>query len=268
MRTMPELPEVEIFRQYIDSTSLHKKITKVDLTTTSLLGNITKEELIKTLENQRFEKTDRHGKYLLVGLDHELFQWLILHFGMSGNIEYFKDMTDNPKYTKLLLDFDNGYHLAYVNVRKLGEINLSKNINDFIKEKELGPDALQINYQKFSDIIGSRRGTIKYTLMNQHIMAGIGNVYADEILFQTAINPKTKAKEIAEKKREELYDNMKKILKKAIEEGAEFGGLPDWFLIPHRAKDGHCPKCKAELKQIKVSGRTTYYCPNRQPMKK
>ncbi|MBD3190267.1 MAG: Fpg/Nei family DNA glycosylase [Candidatus Heimdallarchaeota archaeon] len=265
---MPELPEVEIFKQYIDSTSLHKKIVNVDLTTPSLLGKITKEQLIEVLKNQKFEKTDRYGKHLLVGLDHELYLWLILHFGMSGNLEYFKESSDKPKYTKLLIEFENGYHLAYINIRKLGEINLSKNITDFIKAKDLGPDVLQISYQKFRAIISSRRGTIKYTLMNQHIMAGIGNVYADEILFQTAINPETKANEIAEKKREELYDNMKKILKKAIEAGAEFGGLPDWFLISHRANNGRCPKCNTKLKQIKVSGRTTYYCPNRQPKKK
>lgn len=103
---------------------------------------------------------------------------------------------------------------------------------------------------------------IKTTLMNQGKIAGIGNIYCDEILFQTGIHPKAKIKNISQEKREQMYDNTIEILETAIEKHADPEKLPNDYIIPKRdEEDAKCPKCNSEIEKIRVNGRGTYYCP-------
>jgi formamidopyrimidine-DNA glycosylase len=256
---MPELPDVEIFKQYIDATSLHKTIETVEVKSPMLLIGVSAQKLQTKLSGHKFQSATRYGKYLFVKLDNNF--WLILHFGMTGRLKYFKDMEKEPSHDRLLISFANGYHLAYDCQRKLGEVGLTDDIESFVKEKQLGPDVFDLDFTKFKKILEERRGTIKYTLMNQHIMAGIGNIYADEILFQAGLHPETPVNKLDEIKVKELYKAMYEVLKTVVDSQADPEKFPGSYLLPYRRKGGKCPQCDSKLKQIKISGRTTYYCP-------
>ncbi|MEF8848276.1 MAG: DNA-formamidopyrimidine glycosylase family protein, partial [Candidatus Thermoplasmatota archaeon] len=190
---MPELPDVESFKKYLDSTSLNQKINEVKITRKRILEKISEEKLVNKLKKNKFFSSHRHGKYLFVKLKKH---WLMLHFGMTGKLKYFKKPEEKPKHTRMLVKFSSGFNLAYDCQRLLGKISIIKDINQYLKQKNLGPDALDIDFSDFYSRYKDRRGKIKSGLMNQKIIAGIGNIYADEILFQTGIHPETKLNNI------------------------------------------------------------------------
>jgi len=256
---MPELPDVEIFKQYLNATSLHQRIKTVMVRTAGILEDCTATKLRKKLYGSVFEFTQRHGKYLFVQVKND--DWLMLHFGMTGHLKYFKNPDKEPPHSRLLISFTNGYHLSYVSQRKLGKAVLLNDPVCFIKKNHLGPDALEIDLSDFKNIFKNRTGAIKSALMNQSLIAGIGNVYSDEILFQTCIHPKTKVDRLDEGKLEYLFLKMKKVLHIAIDSCANSDLFPDFCLLPHRYNAGTCPHCNCGLKKIKISGRTAYYCP-------
>ena len=269
---MPELPDVEIMRRYLESTVLHKKIDDLEIRAEILVpGEDTSDEkAVKQLKEQTvghsFESTRRHGKWLFARLDEDGKNAIVFHFGMTGGLKYFKDKADEPEYTRALFHFANGYQLAYISQRKLGEMEVIDSVEAFIKEKNLGPDALSPDFDlaRFKKAVEGRHAMVKTTLMDQSIMAGIGNVYSDEILFQAGIYPRRKINELDEDGIEKLYHTMKDVLETAIEYHAQPDQFPEDYLTPHRHEDGHCPKCGAELKKVQVGSRHAYYCPNRQ----
>ncbi len=262
---MPELPDVETFKRYIDSTSLNKKIVDVKVDTTKILENITKKKFKNFLIDKKFVETYRHGKYLFIKNNNS--KWLVLHFGMTGFVKYFKDLEKKPDHTRLLIKFENDYYLSFNNQRLFGKIELTDDKDKYIKDKKLGVDALDLDYSTFKKLIDYRKAMIKSTLTNQNIIAGIGNIYSDEILFHTGIDPKTKTAKIRIKKLKTMFENIKKILKISIEAKANPNNFPKNFIIPHRKKEGKCPKCNEKLKTVKVNGRTTYFCPIHQKKK-
>lgn len=259
---MPELPDVETFRKYLAVTSLHKKIVKVHIPGKELLAGISSTTLRRHLKGRKLVDTSRHGKHLFAGTD--AGEWLMLHFGMTGKLKYYGKDDSKPSHTRLLLDFENDYHLAYDNQRKLGSIGLVKDIEGFVRRRELGEDALEVDLETFREIYDSKRGSVKSALMDQKTMAGVGNIYADEILFQAKIDPEKSLEELDRNDIGRLFRNMKKVLKKAIDCRADPECLPSSYIIPHRQKDGNCPRCGNKLQRVKVSGRTTYFCPGRQ----
>lgn len=257
---LPELPEVEMFKKYFDATSLHKKIKNVTIKCSEILMEASRK--ISKLQKHSFQSTLRYGKYLFVKTDEDLF--LVIHFGMTGNLEYYKQKDHEPSHSCVLFEFDNGFFLSYVSQRKFGKIDLTRTVKEFVEEKNLGPDILTVDCGDFKKIIEKRRGSLKYTLTNQHIIAGIGNIYSDEILFQAGIHPLTKANNLPEKRIGTLFNTIHAVLRTVIDAGADFDNFPGDYLIPHRVKGGVCPKDKSKLKRIKISGRTTYYCPKHQ----
>jgi len=257
---MPELPDVEVFRQYLGATALHKKIEDIEVKSPELLKEVSVSRLKQGVKNRSFESTRRHGKHLFVRLDNG--RCLVLHFGMTGFLKYFKNPGKEPSHSRLLVRFSNGYHLSYDCQRKLGEIHLVRNVEAFIKGKELGPDALgdRLDYDNFKRRLSGTSGAVKSALMNQKVLAGIGNVYSDEILFQAGLNPKVKAKTLDNKTLRNLYKNMRDVLKAAVDCHANPEEFPRHSIVPHR-KGGTCPKCGTELAHEKVSGRTASFCP-------
>jgi formamidopyrimidine-DNA glycosylase len=258
---MPELPDVETFRRYFDATSLHKAIAGVQVKAERVLSGLTPADLQKGLINDQFRSSKRVGKYLFGELK---ASWMVFHFGMTGSFQYFKDPEDEPDHTAVLIRFENGYHLAYIDIRKFGLIALTERVDTFIREKNLGPDALSIREDAFVELLRGRRGSVKAALMDQSLISGIGNIYADEILFQAGIHPENGIDSLAETELHHLYVTLKGVLEAAIEAGAEIEKLPDTYIIPNREKGGICPRCGQPLHTIKVGGRTTYFCPNEQ----
>lgn len=256
---MPELPEVESFGKYLDRTSRDKIIENVEIKSPELLQNVNAGDLKGKLEGQKFKYTKRYGKYTLTCLSNDF--WLILHYGMTGRLKYFKNREEAPRYDRLLINFEDGSHLAFDDPRKFGKINLTPSIEDFIKEKKLGPDALEIDFETFKEIIKKRKGAIKSVLMDQHILAGVGNIYSDEILFQACIHPKLPSNKLDSTQIERIFKIMKKVFKISVNKRIAEEDLPDSFIIPHRRKNGKCPNSNIKLKTVKISSRTAYYCP-------
>jgi len=160
------------------------------------------------------------------------------------------------------MDFKNGKSLLYISVRKLGKVFEIKNFKQFLKEKHLGKDALRIGYKEFYNSVKNKKSTVKSFLMNQHLISGIGNIYSDEILFQSKIHPLSKINHLLDEKIEVLYKNVKLVLNEMIKSKFENKPIPDNFLIPHRNKNGICPVCKNKIKYVKILSRTSYFCDN------
>jgi len=258
---VPELPDVEVFKQYLDATALHQKIESVDARSRRILTGIDASDLDSRLQGHTFEGTRRHGKYLFVELDDS--NWLMLHFGMTGSLKYYTHSEDEPRYTQILFHFANGYHLAYVMPRKLGEVQVMGDPDDLIEEKGLGPDVLtdQFDFETFREILGGRRGMIKSRLMDQQIMAGVGNVYSDEILFQAGVHPRRKMGDLKEETLERIFGCLKEVLNVAIAHRAQPEQFPDNYLTRHRGTEHQCPCCGGPVERVKVAGRAGYFCP-------
>jgi formamidopyrimidine-DNA glycosylase len=261
---MPELPSVEIFKRYFDGTSLHQPIKDVKVISPEILVNTNSKEMVRSLKGHEFKGSYRYGKYLFAKLSNELF--LIMHFGMTGFLQYSGFNGETSRHPRLNIYFSNGNHLSFDDARKFGKLGITSDVEEFIKNRRLGPDALDINYKKFRERFKNRKGMIKPLLLNQNVIAGIGNLYADEILYQSGIHPMKHANQLNNSEWHLLFENNKKVLLKAIEYEDKIKSLPKSYLLPHRHKDGHCPE-GGEFDVIKVAGRTTFLCPKRQEIK-
>jgi formamidopyrimidine-DNA glycosylase len=260
---VPELPELEVFKRYVDSTSLHQDIDMIEVKNRKVLGGVSAGGLKRGLEGREFESTRRHGKHLFVELDDG--PWLQLHFGMTGGLKYYKAADEEPTHARVLISFRNGYHLAFDDQRLFGKVDLIEDPDGFIQEQKLGLDPLDLDFPAFRERLEGRRGEIKATLMNQQVFAGIGNIYSDEILFQVRLHPKTSLRRLDGDALHDLHEQTLRVLHAAIERGANPGGLPDSYLLPHRREGEDCPRGNGKLQKTKAAGRTAYYCPACQP---
>lgn len=258
---MPELPDVQVFKELVDATSLHRRVT--DLMLRQELVEGTNPQTIRDhLRGSELSETRRHGKHLFVHVDGD--GWLRLHFGMTGDlVSYAKG--DQPEYTQLRIDFDDGSHLAYLSERKFGAISWVRDVDQFIEDHDLGPDAIaDIDLDRFRRVLAQRRGSIKGTLMNQEALAGLGNVYVDEILFQAGIHPRSDTTALDEDLSLQLFETMHEVVDEAVGDRADPSSFPDDWLLSHRDPDDACPRDGHRLKKIEVSGRSTYLCPHHQ----
>jgi formamidopyrimidine-DNA glycosylase len=260
---MPELPDVEVFKRYVNATSLHQKIESVEVRTGKILGVVSARKLQSTLKGQRFLSTRRRGKNLFVELDDG--GWLLMHFGMTGGLKYFKDMDQDPPHDRFLISFENQYHLAFDCQRMFGKVDLIEDLEEFIREKKLGPDLLELDCVSFRRCFEGKKGTVKSALMNQQVVAGVGNIYSDEILFQARVHPGTGIERLDDAALERLFRETRRVLETAIEQGADPQKLPDSFLLSHRREGEKCPRGNSEIRKITAAGRTAYYCPVCQP---
>jgi formamidopyrimidine-DNA glycosylase len=257
---MPELPDVETFKRYLDATSLHQRIGDVDVRSGYVLKDVSAHDLARRLKGRCFESSCRHGKHLFVRADRDL--WLRLHFGMTGSLRYFKGDEKAPRHARVLFVFKKDYRLAFDDQRKFGEVGLVKDVDQFLKKRALGSDALDIDLSQFKDILAEHRGTVKSILMNQKLIAGIGNIYADEILFRARMHPATEISSLGDKALARLFRVTRYILEKAIAARADVDLMPKSWLLRQRGKGGKCPRCGRELKSSKIGGRTAWFCPH------
>jgi len=260
---MPELPDVETYKRYLDATALHQRVARVRIEDATVLQDaIEPQALAAGLTGQQLESSRRHGKHLFAALDGG--DWLLMHFGMTGRLQYYRAHDAMPDYTQVQLDFDNGYHLAYIAPRKLGEVAIIDDPDAFITEQGLGPDALGLGWDAFAALAEGRRGMVKTWLMDQETMAGIGNVYSDEILFQARLHPKTRLPDLGQAGLQQVFETMRQVLQQAIDVQCDPQRMSG-FLVPHRGEGEPCPRCAGPIERIQAGGRGSYYCPRCQP---
>lgn len=260
---MAELPDVATFERYFDATALHREIAGTEVRDERMLDGLTAAELDRGLLGHAFAATRRHGKYLFALLDDADDGALVLHFGMTGSLRTFKRPDAMPEYARVLIDFSDGYRLAVVSQRLLGGVALTDDPDAFVAERGLGPDALA----DLTDEAALRRaleghgGMLKPTLTNQAIVAGIGNLYVDEMLYQARLDPRVPADELDDRALAELFRAMRRVLETAIERDADPAEFPTGWISRHREPGATCPRCGGEIERFEVAGRGTYWCP-------
>jgi len=254
---MPELPEVEMYRQYFERHALGQRIARVRVLDARICGTRKLNQLV----GRSFEHARRHGKHLFADAGD---LWLHIHFGMSGDLAYYLDQP--PRFTRLVLDFESGTHLAYEDMRLFGTVDLTPSPEDYIREHRLGPDPLdpKFNLRAFRALLHKRRGRIKALLMSQHAIAGIGNLYADEALFRSSIDPRLLVDQLSGDEVKTLFTNIRRVLQDAIAVKSRGEDYPSRFLIHVREEGERCPRCGGTIRRTIVAGRTTYYCAKHQ----
>jgi formamidopyrimidine-DNA glycosylase len=262
---MPELPDVEGFKRVLVRRGLRKTIGRVVVSDPRILGKLSVAAFAARLQGASLVTARRHGKHLMARIDRG--GWLTLHFGMTGALHSVPSPDKEPPFTRVRLDFANDGCLAYSNKRMIGRVGLVEDASDFIAEERLGPDALDrgLDFPTFREAVLSSKRDVKSVLMDQAIVAGIGNIYSDEILFQARLNPAARMDQLAPNELKHLYEQTREVLKTAIARGAgseEFiERMPKGSLLPERKKGGRCPRCRAPLRVFKLGGRTAYCCP-------
>lgn len=264
---MPELPEVELYCRYFAAHATGRKVSRVIVHDERILGEIRAETFRRRLQGRTFGSVTRHGKHLFARASRSAEKkkdqpevWLHLHFGMTGDLALFED--EPPRFTRVSFEFETGRSLAYEDMRLFGVVDLSAGPAQFVEEHELGPDPLARSFTlaAFRRLFDGRRGAVKSLFMSQEVIAGIGNLYADEILYATGIDPRRAVDTLDPSDVRRLFAAMQRILRQTIERKAKGAGYPSRWLIPHREEGDRCPRCGGSIRRTVVFGRTTYFC--------
>jgi formamidopyrimidine-DNA glycosylase len=262
---MPELPDVECFRRLVDRHFHGIAVSHVEVADPAGLEG-TAAAARRDLEGHRLREAGRYGKYLFLDFAEDTV--LVMHFGPAGMLCRVPAGEDEPKYVRFRLDFENGDRLAYANRRRIGRLRLVHNAARFVEQSKLGPDALDpdFGYVAFQARLSGRKPAIKLVLTDQSRLAGIGNTWSDEILFQARIHPATSVAALTAARTRTLFREMRNVLEVAIDRDPLTDGfltrLPSDFILPHRRPGGHCPRCRTELERVVLSGHTSTFCPH------
>lgn len=266
---MPELPEVETVKNTLKKQILKKTITSVSVYYDKIVEFPSVDTFKEKIKNQKIIDVKRRGKWLLFELDN---YYLLSHLRMEGKY-FFRNINDElNKHEHLSFILDGDTEMRYHDTRKFGKFYLLDKENAFnlkpLKDlgKEPWDESLDVNYLK--DKLKNKVIPIKTVLLDQSIIVGIGNIYVDEILFMSNINPLTKAKDVSDDKLKLIIDNTKIVLEKAIKLGGTtiksytssegvHGRFQNELLIHTKSI---CPICNREVTKIRVGGRGTYYC--------
>ena len=266
---MPELPEVETYRRYLEQTALHQLVTDIYVEDTKLLTT-DYDTLVGKLKGRQFTGTRRTGKNLFVLLDAPYA--LRMHFGMSGSLAYFHHTEATPRFARIVFSLAGGFRLGFLCPRKFERIGLVDDVDAFLREKKIAKDGLEISIPELGQTLRRRKAPVKPVLLDQATVAGLGNWIVDEVLFQARIHPEKPAAELTDAEVIAIHAAIQLVLETAIAHEAVYSRFPGSFLIharawdasPHADADRHryCPRCGNGLQTSKVGGRTTYACGN------
>jgi formamidopyrimidine-DNA glycosylase len=256
---MPELPDAVVYRRTFADTSLDQTVAGVTVADPILLDGASREGLEDALLGRAFSETRRHGKHVFARYAEG--GWLALHFGMTGRLTAYEG-EDHPEYAYVRIAFENGRRLALECPRKFARVRLVDAPGAFVDAKALGPDARRASLEAVQDRFRGRRGTVKGALLDQSFLAGLGNIYADEVLYQVSRHPRTPVPSLDDEDVRAIYEAMHDVLDAAVAAGADPTALPAGrFMLPHRYDDERCPADGRPLETDSVSGRTAYFCP-------
>lgn len=267
---MPELPEVETYRLELAPALTNAKVKLVEVFWPSIIAAPSAEQFQTQMAGQQFADFGRRGKYLILYLksDHAL----IVHLRMTGELHIHPPEVLPDKHTHVLFSLADGRTLHYRDQRKFGRLWLVKDADMVVGR--LGPEPLEDNFspQDLSIALTKRKSNIKSLLLNQSIVAGVGNIYADEALFRAGIDPRRNGNTLTEAEISALHHAIRTVLKLGIEMGGSslqnyvrLGGMKGNFQDQHQVfrKTGQpCPRCEAPIERIVLGQRSTHLCPN------
>jgi formamidopyrimidine-DNA glycosylase len=277
---MPELPEVETIAR-----GLAQRVTG-DVVESVWLGQKKEplkspaSEIAATLENSRIVAVRRMGKHIVFDLErsdgegsvrpthttHAKSQFIV-HLGMTGRLQVCEPQSEIAKHTHAILKLASGRELRFVDPRRFGRLSVARD-GDFDAE---GIEPLEVELDRFLALFRGRKTPIKSALLNQKLLRGVGNIYADESLFRAGIRPRRRAASIPRDQLEKLFLSVKEVLKEAIDLGGSStsdyvnsDGEEGFFQLQHRVYGREaeaCLVCKTSIKRVVIAGRSSHYCP-------
>lgn len=262
---MPELPEVETIKNQLRGRVKGKTIVKVKVIDYQKKVQGKTKNLLAKIKN-----IQRRGKLLIFELVGGYS--FVIHLKLTGQLIYYSKLPEIEKKTHVIFYFKDGSGLFFNDFRKFGFVKIMKSaeVEKYLERLGLGPEPLTLGFKEFKGLLEKKkRSKIKPTLMDQKVLAGLGNIYAQEACFRAGILPERVISSLTESEIKKLYQAIKTILKSAIQhQGTSFdttyrtvegkeGGFEPYVKVYHRK---NCPKCKTKLKIIKLGGRSTYCC--------
>lgn len=268
---MPEIAEVETVRRTLKNMILNKKIKSVNVIYPKMLDS-DEQEFSKILVGRQFKDIDRIGKWLLFDLED---YYLLSHLRMEGKFFVKNSNEKIEKHEHIIITFEDNTDLRYHDTRKFGRMNLVKKEDiknvEAIQKQGIEPISEKLTKEYLLDNFKNKNVPIKTLLLDQTIISGLGNIYANEVLFASGIHPERKGKEITSDECQKIVDSCQKIIEQAIEEGgttiksytSSLGvtGRFQQYLKVHKKEGESCFLCGTSIKRIKIGGRSTYFCP-------
>jgi len=279
---MPELPEVETIRSQLQKLIVGKKIKEVDVNLPKMV-KLSLEQFRKIVIGAMIKRVGRRAKILIFELANG---WsLLIHLKMSGRLIFRKKneklQPEDEKWNHLIYYFSDGSRLFHNDLRQFGYVKVIKTeqLEEFFKKEKLGPEPLDKNFTlaEFSAILKKKpKAKIKQFLLDQQNIAGIGNIYSDEILFFSGVHPLKKVSDLKSFEIKKIFEGIKKILPKAVNLkgssvdeyldalGREGGYVPE--LKVYGREGEKCKKCGAAIRRLKIGGRSAHFCPKCQKL--
>lgn len=270
---MPELPEVETVKNELTPHVLGRTFTGITLLWDGIVKAPSTEEFRSRLTGQKIAGLSRHGKYLVLALDTD--DRLVIHMKMSGSLLLSRDSREPPQYTRAIFHLDGGTRIFFRDPRKFGRVWLVRDWTTVTRK--LGPEPLEPEFtpQVLAQRLKNRKAPIKALLCDQSVIAGIGNMYADEALFAAVIHPLRSGASLTPEETGRLHHAIQQTLRAAIGKkgasivnyyrpGGETGTAHVEFKVAH-GRGKNCPNCGSPIQRIPVRNRGTYFCPKCQP---
>lgn len=274
--TMPELPEVEVTRRGLLAQLPGKTVRRISCSKFSLRQRIPRRLLQSEIVGQEIRTIDRRGKHLLVRMTSGAM--LVIHLGMTGKLGLIDPDIPRHRHDHVILSLDTGLELRFNDSRRFGFIAVwpadeaARLETQFSQREGIEPFGSAFTAEKLHALAATRRIPVKTFLMNSKIIAGIGNIYANEILFATGIHPAKPVHRIRLLEWQKVVAASREILQQAIDAGgstiSDFlgtNGHPGYFQLQFRVygrKDQACVRCATPIVKTEISGRATFYCPN------
>ncbi len=271
---MPELPEVETIKQGMVKKIRGKKIKRVEIRNEKNIKILCAKEFKERVEGKVIQDIKRRGKYLILILNfHKL---LIFHLRLTGKLLFVPLEKQEPDYVRIVFIFSDNTKLFFTSMRGFANVYLLSDdeLNSIPAIKNMGPEPLSPEFTstEFKERLNKRKGKIKPLLMDQTFIAGIGNIYAQEALYNVNIHPERIVSQLKNKETEALYHSLIKVLKEAIQQkGSSVDAYLDLngekgnyvpYLKVYGRKGQPCFRCGFSIKKKKIGGRGTYFCNN------
>ncbi|MCJ7667985.1 MAG: hypothetical protein MUP04_06870 [Anaerolineae bacterium] len=263
---MPELPELEVVKEFLAVHLVGSRIEKVEVLRPIVVRNLTDLDFT-SLEGQAFTKVERRGKFLIFSLD---AFYLVINLMLSGRLYFCPSTERRLAKTFVIWHLEDGFNLRYVDEKQMGKVYLTADLSLVPGFALQGPEALEVTFEAFKERLKRHRGEIKGVLINQAFVAGIGNAYADEILFRAGVYPFKRRPGLTEGEIRRLYEAMRAVLEESISTIREQMGdqihlkFRD-FLAVHGRGGSPCPRCGTPISEVRARGRLTNFCRSCQP---
>ena len=269
---MPELPEVETLARDLQTLLRGASFSSVDVHWPRSVAMPTESEFTARLPGRRIERVGRRAKFLVFFLSAS--SQLLIHLRMSGQLRVEPEEVSPGKHARVVFHLTDGRQLIFDNPRKLGRVYLTSDLETVVGHLGPEPLAAEFTLDLFATELSRHTGALKPLLLDQSFVAGLGNIYADEVLFEARLRPLRKADSLSHQDTERLYAAIRRVLQQAIENRGttlDDGGYRDIEGQPgrhqHRLKVYHrtdepCIRCSEPIERIVVGGRGTHFCPH------